>query len=65
MQAANNLTASLGSSQFLKNGWSAYWANVNAMMAFDVGLIMIKATQRNRNEGRGPNAYNIKLFKKK
>lgn len=62
MQAANNLTALSGSSQFLKNGWSVYWANVNAIIAFDVGIMIISAAQRKRNAGKRPNAYNAKLL---
>lgn len=65
MQAANNLTALSGNSQFVKNGWSEYWANVSAIIAFDVGLIMINATQRNRNAGKRPNACNMELLKEK
>lgn len=55
VQAANKLRASSGNSQ-VTNGWSVYWANVLAIIAFDIGLMMTNAAQRKRKAGNEPNA---------
>lgn len=57
--AANKRTASIGASQVGQKGWSKYWANVNAVIAFPVGTRIKSATQRYKKAGNGPKATPI------
>jgi len=56
MRAAMSLIAVEGGSQSGHRGCKMYWANVNAVIAFPVGMITNRATHKYKNAGRGPKA---------
>lgn len=62
MLAASNRRALSGISQPSKNGCNVYCANVSDIIAFDVGLMITNAAQRNKNAGSGPKAYKNKVL---
>lgn len=53
---ASNCTGRSGNSHVSKIGLRTYLAKVSAITAFEVGLMISKATQRYRKAGNEPNA---------